>query len=629
MIPDVDDGDRGRGVAFLAHAMVTNDGSVGATGPAVSRSMLVRLGPSPAGPPDRYVGVRPKIQREPSGRVPCLRPRRLAAGEGGRPRPISHLNWWGDNVPTGKDDMTLAEPLLKTGEFGPGDSEWLHLLVGDWQLIADLAQGDLVLWFPEDFRSGDTSGRAQGGPAANTGFLGMAHVRPSTAQTVFHRDMVGLRLSSQVQTAAHLCWYEQATQFLDHVDWNAESAMRVVLYPLVRNGRTIAVLSLHHGEQSGRMQGRLDTVFRETAREILSMVARGAWPDFSASSETSRGNPRVSDGVIRLDAEGRVTFASPNAVSVYRRLGFADALTGRSLADLTRDLLPIAEKADETLPLVLTGRMPWRGEVGTDRVSVTFRAVPLRRQTRRGEERFGALLLCRDVTELRRRELELMTKDATIREIHHRVKNNLQTVSALLRLQARRMTSREGKQGLEQAMRRVATIAMVHEALSQGLTQSVDFDDLINRQFHLAAEVASPGQAVSTSMTGGFGKLPSELATPLALIINEIVANAVEHGLDGNSGTVSLDGRREDAEAGPELVVTIGDDGIGMGDSYIEESGVSAYRPPSDGEGLGMQIVRTLVASELKGSIVWRPRAGGGTEVVITAKIPDGSAERN
>ena len=524
--------------------------------------------------------------------------------------------------------MTLAEPLLKTGEFGPGDSEWLHLLVGDWQMIADLAQGDLVLWFPEEFLSSERSGRGQGGPAPDAGFSGMAHVRPSTTQTVFHRDMVGLRMSTQVEAAARACWFDQATQFLDRVDWNAESTMRVVLYPLVRNGRTVALLSLHHGEQSGRMQGRLDTVFRETAREILSMVARGAWPDFSSSNEASRGNPRVSDGVIRLDAEGRVTFASPNAVSVYRRLGFADALTGHLLAELTRDLLPAAEKADETLPLVLTGRMPWRGEVSTTKVSITFRAVPLRRQTRRGEERFGALLLCRDVTELRRRELELMTKDATIREIHHRVKNNLQTVSALLRLQARRMSSPEGKQGLEQAMRRVATIAMVHEALSQGLTQTVDFDDLINRQFHLAAEVASPGQAVSTEMTGEFGHLPSELATPLALIINEVVANAVEHGLDGESGTVTLDGQRAETGDGQELVVTVGDNGVGMGVSYIEESGVSAYRPPSDGEGLGMQIVRTLVASELKGSIVWRPRAGGGTEVVITAHIPEGSVDR-
>ena len=114
-------------------------------------------------------------------------------------------------------------------------------------------------------------------------------------------------------------------------------------------------------------------------------------------------------------------------------------------------------------------------------------------------------------------------------------------------------------------MRRVATIAMVHEALSQGLTQNVDFDDLINRQFHLAAEVASPGQAVSTEMTGEFGHLPSELATPLALIINEVVANAVEHGLDGESGTVTLDGKRAETGDGQELVVTVGDNGVGMG----------------------------------------------------------------
>ena len=523
--------------------------------------------------------------------------------------------------------MTLADPLLKTGEFGPGDSEWLHLLVGDWQLVSDLAQGDLVLWFPQEFVGAQAADRPQGGPAEGTGFVGLAHVRPSTAQTVFHRDMVGQPMASDVAAGARDCWYEQTVHPLDRVDWNSESSMRVVVYPLVRNGRTIALLTVHHGILSARMQGRLDTVFRETARELLSMVARGAWPDFSAPTGTSRGNPRVSDGVIRLDAEGRVTFASPNAVSVYRRLGFQGSLTGQFLAELTRDLLPSTGKADETLPLVLTGRMPWRSEIGTSRASVTFRAIPLRRQTRRGEERFGAILLCRDVTELRRRELELMTKDATIREIHHRVKNNLQTVSALLRLQARRMTSQEAREGLEQAMRRVATIAMVHEALSQGLTQSVDFDDLIGRQFRLAAEVASPGQAVSTEFTGHFGQLPSELATPLALIVNEIVANAVEHGLNGSSGTVGLDGCRTESEDGePMLVVTISDDGVGMGDSYVEESGVSAYRPPSEGEGLGMQIVRTLVASELKGSIRWQPRPGGGTEVVITAFIPEDSA---
>jgi two-component sensor histidine kinase len=205
--------------------------------------------------------------------------------------------------------------------------------------------------------------------------------------------------------------------------------------------------------------------------------------------------------------------------------------------------------------------------------------------------------------------MELVTKDATIREIHHRVKNNLQTVAALLRMQSRRMVSDEAKQGLEQAMRRVATIALVHETLSQGLTQSVDFDELIGRQFRLSAEVASPSQQVKTARSGLFGELPSDFATPLALVINELVANAVEHGLAGRTGTVWLIADRSESEDGDELLtVTVADDGIGIpATPYVE--------------GLGLQIVRTLVTSELGGSIQWSARDGGGTAVQIVLSL--------
>src|SRR5207248_11474166 len=95
--------------------------------------------------------------------------------------------------------------------------------------------------------------------------------------------------------------------------------------------------------------------------------------------------------------------------------------------------------------------------------------------------RTGALVLVRDVTELRHRERELITTDATIREIHHRVKNNLQTVAALLRLQARRMDSVQGREALNEAVRRVGSIAIVHETLSQNLDERVEFDDIADR----------------------------------------------------------------------------------------------------------------------------------------------------
>ncbi|MGH9262650.1 MAG: sensor histidine kinase, partial [Acidimicrobiales bacterium] len=345
----------------------------------------------------------------------------------------------------------------------------------------------------------------------------------------------------------------------------------------------LAVISVHVDLSGSRMPSRLELTYKRCAEDLLKMCTQGLWPDFATPTGSRRGAPRVGDGFIRLDADGVVQYASPNAVSAYRRLGAADTLEGRSLSEATMGLVKDRRLIDESLPLVVSGKMPWRTEIESMGVTLSLRAIPLRD----ARKRYGALVLCRDVSELRRREKELVSKDATIREIHHRVTNNLQTVAALLRMQSRRMKSEEGRQGLDQAMRRVATIAAVHETLSQGLSEHVDFDELIDRQFRLIVEIASPGQKVNTERTGAFGGLPAELATPLSLVINELVTNAVEHGLADRDGTVVLNAERYRDPLGEDFLrVTISDDGVGL-------------PPEPRPEGLGLQIVRTLVTSEL------------------------------
>ena len=108
----------------------------------------------------------------------------------------------------------------------------------------------------------------------------------------------------------------------------------------------------------------------------------------------------------------------------------------------------------------------------------------------------------------------------------------------------------------------------------------------------------------------------------MQIVINEVVANAVEHGLNGGAGTVTLEGIRSMNEVGEDtLTVIITDDGQGMGGEPIEESGAEAYRPSTGNEGLGMQIVRTLVASELNRSIRWEPHEPAGTRVIISARL--------
>jgi len=258
-------------------------------------------------------------------------------------------------------------------------------------------------------------------------------------------------------------------------------------------------------------------------------------------------------------------------------------------------------QVDECLPLILTGNGAWRSDVEFDRLTIAMRSVPLMKN----KVRNGAIVLCRDVTQLRVRDRELITKDATIREIHHRVKNNLQTVASLLRLQSRQASSDEVKESLGQAMRRVSAIALVHDVLSEGVEQDVSFDQIFNRILALVPETAVASHAtVTTEFEGSFGELTAERSTPLALVLTELVSNGVEHGLGDGSGTISVVAQRS-----PKLLrVEVEDDGVGLPEGKV-------------GSGLGTQIVRTLVESELRGKINWTSPIRGGTRVVLEIPV--------
>ena len=268
-----------------------------------------------------------------------------------------------------------------------------------------------------------------GFPTRSLSYIALAHVRPSTSHTVFHADFVGEGIRSDLRPIVDKAWNSRSIERSSETNWSSEMALRVEAVPMVRNGRTLAVVTSHMDLSSSRMPSRLELTYRQCAYDLLRMGTLGLWPDFASPTGSRRGAPRVGDGLIRLDAEGIVQYASPNGVSAFRRLGEVESLEGRSLAEVTAGLLKDRRMVDETLPL----GGDWSDAVAKrDRVPgrQPCRCAPFHCAT--SKHRFGALVLCRDVSELRRREMELVTKDATIREIHHRVKNNLQTVAALL-----------------------------------------------------------------------------------------------------------------------------------------------------------------------------------------------------
>ncbi|MFD5225056.1 sensor histidine kinase [Microbacterium sp. NPDC058342] len=480
---------------------------------------------------------------------------------------------------------TLSDLVHSQGRLTDADVEWLHRLAGDGQLLADLASADIVIWVE----------------GSEGSFVAVTHSRPSGAATLFYRDIVGEKVRPQWRTQVQAAFETGEIVDSSSPDWFEETPTRVRAVPIVR-GRdqdrvVLGVVTRHTNLGEARMPSRQQISFDECANELFRMISSGEFPDLAAPTAPRRGAPRASDGLIRLDVDGITTFASPNALSAFNRMGFDDELEGESLAEVTTRIVPPSRQVDESLPVVVTGRAPWRTDMEARGVTVSLRAIPLKDHG----TRTGAIVLCRDVSELRHQEQELITKDATIREIHHRVKNNLQTVASLLRIQARRTHSDEAREALTQAMRRVESIAVVHDTLASGLAQTVDFDEVFDRVLKLVAEVAAaPNTRARTQLEGRFGVLPSEYATPLALALTEVVTNAVEHGLAGREGIVRIEASRT-AEM---LRVTVTDSGHGLPEGRV-------------GQGLGTQIVRTLIQGELSGSIDWKGTEGEGTQVTI------------
>jgi two-component sensor histidine kinase len=509
---------------------------------------------------------------------------------------------------------TLRDLAEEHTGLGPDDIDHLTRLAGDWQLLSDLSFADLLLWVPL---------RGAEGPRE---FLCVAQVRPNTSSTAYQDDQVGKKVGGPEVAHLDIAFTQGRIWREGDPVWYGDTPARHEAIPVRLRGadeniEVIAVIGRDTNLSTARTPSQLELNYLTTADDLAQMVADGTFPPPAHPGETTSA-PRVGDGLIRLDAGGKVTYASPNAQSAYRRLGFNAHLVGEELSVLSSRLAadPLeGTDAAERILTALRGEAPPRKEVEARGATVLIRALPLMP----AGVPIGALVLARDVTEVRRRDRALMTKDATIREIHHRVKNNLQTVAALLRLQARRVNAPEARVALQESVRRVASIALVHETLSMSSDEAVDFDGIVDRVANAATEVAATEITVKMRREGTFGVLPAEIATSLVMVLNELLINAVEHGFpapdeDAPPPEPSLTPPAPTGEVvvsahrfRKQLHVTVADNGQGLPDQFH-----------ADASGrLGLQIVRALATGELRGSIELRNRAGGGTEAVLVVPL--------
>jgi two-component system, sensor histidine kinase PdtaS len=517
----------------------------------------------------------------------------------------------------------------------------LQRLLGTWGILADLSFSDLVLLAPMAEPAAALSAPRPGTPAdptreagTNGGGYGegselviLGQMRPSNSATVVEHDLVGQTVASSDWPLAVLT-VETGDVTRGEVQLESgDEPVRLHCIPVRCEGTTVAVLA-RLAAGAGRRPGHLERTYRDLFDRFAVMISESTFP-FPSEEVATEEAPRVGDGVVVVDEEGRVRYASPNATNALHRMGMYSQTEGRRLTDLGIEESAIEWALASALPVVEeVERRP--------DVTVLLHCIPLMAD----DVVTGCLVLLRDVTDVRRLDRLLLSKDAAIREVHHRVKNNLQTISALLRLQARRLPRGEGRVALFEAERRVRSIAIVHEILSREPSDQVPFDEIVTSLIRMAEDSVVQGRGLTFEVTGELGEVPADVATPLAVVLAELLQNAVEHAFTNASAedeaghidrtSVPDDGSGEPAQPPGRIRVHLVNDLSALTLEVIDNgSGLPDGFDIDATQSLGLSIVRDLVRSQLDGTITMRNRGDHfpgtrGTIVAITLPVQDG-----
>ena len=468
---------------------------------------------------------------------------------------------------------SLTERVNRVSNLDAAQTEHIRSLCSSWQVLADLSFSDLMLYIAVD-------------PDM---FEVCAQLRPLTSQTLYPADMVGTRVTQPEQPIIERAFREGRVWAQEDPVYVNGVPIQMDAVPVRHKGEVIAVLAREGSPATSRRPGQLEEIYLRAGQRVSTMICEGTFP----YAVVLAGEwPRVGEGLFVLDARGRIEWASPNALSSLHRLGVKHNVSGLLLDDLGLGPTPVQHS--------LSSATLQDGELSKGEVHVKLRVMPLID----GARVIGSLALARDVSEVRRHERLISVKDATIREVHHRVKNNLQTIASLLRLQGRRVSSPEAKDALKESVVRIGSIALVHETLSEAGSEVADFGEIVRRITQMVSEsLVMPDSGIEFKVIGGTGSLPAEIATPLAVATTELLQNAVEHAFhEGTGGTVGVELDRDRNH----VVVIVWDDGVGFA------------HDPKETASLGLQIVRSLVG-ELDGR--FDITVDGGTRAEISVPL--------
>ncbi len=468
----------------------------------------------------------------------------------------------------------------------PTDLELLRRVKAGLPITADVSRADVLLCtLLKDDRA-----------------LVAFHAVPHSISSLYHRETTGRLLTAE----------EQPLLFQALRNGSGGRRQREVLsngapviqdvYPILgSNADVIGAMLVETNMIAHERQRRRSRYFRQAIAWLQEMCMRG---ELEGAEEL--GSFTIYDGLYLVDTERTIVYLSGIAANLFRSIGMIPEVRDQPLASLEDADIRLVEE------VIATRRCKQvRLETEDGRVWVRM-GLPIRMPTFRWRNYWltmpwdwvvggvgsrspegvdAVMVIMHNATEAVQKERELNVKSAIIQEVHHRVKNNLQNIAAILRIQARRVESEEARQHLTEAVNRVLSMSVIHEFLSQDEHRPINIKDVCQRIATQVAQVSgNPEQQITIEVEGSNIRLPASQATPVSMVVNELLLNAVEHGLQDRSLghiRIVLD------DLGDTVGITVEDDGAGLPPGF----------DPAHSTSLGLHIVHTLVTDDLKGQL--------------------------
>ena len=496
--------------------------------------------------------------------------------------------------------MIMDSHVQQLPGLAPEDLEILRKVEAGLPITADVSRADILLCTQVD-------------PQTATVIF---HAIPNSISSLYRKDAVGRKMTLEEQPLLFQALRSGAGGRRQREVLSNGAPVIQDVFPIHgREGRVIGAMLVETNMIAHERQRRRNRHFRQAVVWLQEMCVRG-----ELESARNLGAFSLYDGIYLVDRQRTIIYMSGIAANLFRSAGIATEVHEQPLSSLESHDTKLVEEVFASHHCIER-----RYESDDGRIWVRI-AIPLHMQPVRWRSAFrslpwewaagsgedsdlnGVMVLLHNATEAVQKQRELNVKSAIIQEVHHRVKNNLQNIAAILRIQARRVQSDEARVALNRGRQPCAEHGRHPRVPEHGRAPADQRQGRMpaHRLAGGAGVRLNPDQEVSVQVTGFNIRLPASQATPVAMVVNELLLNAVEHGLEGRaSGRIQI----QLDDLGDAVRIVVEDNGNGL---------PPAFNPTAQTSSLGLHIVHTLVTDDLKGNLSMQQAEPQGTQAVVT-----------